>query len=403
MSRMASQRAASQNDRLRELLDGYPDGLFTEPFYDACELVDRYVLALSSQIADELGLEAALARPATAEEVAASRGLQPGFLPALRWLLERLAEAGDAEAQGNGAARTFHASRPIAVRDAVSVRAALLANDPRHQPTLRLLDLAAETYPAVARGQTSGSDALFGLGQVALWCEYFHNDNPVYAVNNRVAAFSAANRFTAVAHPRIVEVGAGAGSATEALLNELRPRGIEPESYLVTEPSKFFRRRGERALRAAYPGVQFSFGGLDIDRPWSEQGVTAGSADLVFGVNVLHVARDLQFSLQQARQALAPGGWLVIGEAQRLLPGQPIWAEFVFQLLEGFTNVETDGELRPTHGFLQPETWLEAVRHAGFSEVTIEPDVFKIREIYPRFYTGAVCGRRSLTDHEVTR
>ena len=84
----------------------------------------------------------------------------------------------------------------------------------------------------------------------------------------------------------------------------------------------------------------------------------------------------------------------LIGEAQRLLPGQPIWAEFVFQLLEGFTNVETDGELRPTHGFLQPETWLKALRHAGFAEVSIEPDVFSIREIYSHFYTGAVCGRR---------
>jgi len=230
---------------------------------------------------------------------------------------------------------------------------------------------------------------------VALWCEYFHNDNPVYAVNNRVAAFSAANRMTAFERPRILEVGAGAGSATEALLGELAERDVMPASYLVTEPSQFFRRRGERALRAAYPRVPLTFGGLDIDRPWSEKGIAPASADLVFGVNVLHVARNLQFSLRQALLALAPGGWLVLGEAQRLRAGQPIWAEFVFQLLEGYTAVETDGELRPTHGFLQPETWLAALRHAGFTEVSIEPDVFSIRDIYPRFYTGAVCGRRT--------
>ncbi len=395
---MAAHRSAAQHDRLQELLQGYPEGLFTEPFYQACELVDQYVLALSSEISRELGLDAALVKPATAEAVTADLGLQPGFLPALRWLLERLTEAGDVEAEGSGAQRSFHARRPIAARDPAPVRAELLANDPRHLPTLRLLDLAAETYPAVARGQTSGTDALFGLGHIALWCEYFHNDNPVYAVNNRVAAFSAAKRLAGVERPRILEVGAGAGSATETLLNELGPRGIVPASYRVTEPSQFFRRRGERALRAAYPGVPLAFAGLDIDRPWGEQGIAAETADLVFGVNVLHVARDLQFSLGQAREALAPGGWLVIGEAQRLLAGQPIWAEFVFQLLEGFTNVETAGELRPTHGFLQPETWLTALRHAGFADVTIEPDVFSIREIYPRFYTGAVCGRRSETD-----
>jgi len=43
------------------------------------------------------------------------------------------------------------------------------------------------------------------------------------------------------------------------------------------------------------------------------------------------------------------------------------------------------------------------LRHAGFSQVSIEPDVFTIREIYPRFYTGAVCGRRPEADHEVKR
>lgn len=400
---MVASRAASQDARLRELLREYPDGLFTDPFFDACELVDNYVLALSSQISVALGLDAALAAPATAEEVAAARGLQPRFLPALRWLLERLVVAGDVEVAGSGGARRFQGRRPIVARDPGPVRAELLANDPRHEPTARLLDLAAETYPAVARGETSGTEALFGLGQVALWCEYFHNDNPVYAINNRVAAFSAANRLARVAGPRILEVGAGAGSATETLLNELLPRGVEPASYLVTEPSKFFRRRGERALRAAYPNVALAFATLDIDRPWSEQDIAKESADLVFGVNVLHVARDLQFSLRQARETLAPNGWLVIGEAQRLRPGQPIWAEFVFLLLEGFTDVETDGDLRPTHGFLQPETWLKALRHAGFVDVTIEPDVFSIRDIYPRFYTGAVCGRRPVDIHEVTR
>lgn len=380
--------------RLKELLRAYPDDLFTDAFYNACELVDRYVLSLTVSIALELRLPLRDAPPSSARAMASSLGLQPGFLPALRWVLERLVEGGMVVTQGNGEDRTYTAPAPLVAPDAAALRALLLENDPRHAPTLRLLDLAAETYPAVALGKVKGADALFGLGQVALWIDYFHNDNPIYAVNNRVAAISAAQRLAAAASRRVLELGAGAGSASEALLAETAARGIELTSYRITEPSQFFRRRGERALRAAYPGAPLSFGALDIDRAWREQGVEPGSIDLVYGVNVLHVARDLQFSLREARTALAPDGWLVIGEAQRLRPGEPIWAEFVFQLLEGFTDVETDPELRPTHGFLQPETWLAALAHAGFADVAIEPDVLAIRAIYPRFYTAAACGRR---------
>jgi len=108
----------------------------------------------------------------------------------------------------------------------------------------------------------------------------------------------------------------------------------------------------------------------------------------------MHVSRHLDHSLRSARSALQPGGWLVIGECLRPLPGQALWPEFIFQLLDGFNRVAIDPELRPTAGFLTPEQWLRALAAAGFSELEIEPDLRRIRDLYPRFITGAVCGRR---------
>lgn len=395
MCRVSPSTIAPQDARLGELLRGYPEGLFTERFYAACELVDRYVLARATGLTRALGVEAALRQPTSAAAVAAACGFQKGFLPALRWLLERLVVSEDLAVADGEDDRLYRLRAPLPERDPAPIAAALLANDPQHAPTLRLLDLAAETYPAVARG-ARGADALFGLGQVALWCDYFHNGNPVYAVNNRVAAVAAARRLQGRRGVRILEVGAGAGSATAALLAELGAAGTELAGYRVTEPSQFFRRRAERALRAAFPQAPLAFGTLDIDRSWAEQGAEPGGFDLVFGVNVLHVARNLQYALREAHATLAPDGGIVLGEAQRLFAGQPIWAEFVFQLLDGFTAVETDEALRPTHGFLQPETWIAALRHAGFADVVIEPDVIAIRDFYPRFHTGAVCGRHAV-------
>jgi SAM-dependent methyltransferase len=224
---------------------------------------------------------------------------------------------------------------------------------------------------------------------------YFSNDNPLYAVNNRVAAVAAARRLPDRAKRRILEVGAGTCGGTTALLDVLRAeaRIDRLAEVLVTEPSAFFRRRGERLLKRVCADLPVRFAGLDIDRPWASQGIAPASFDLVYAVNVFHVAGDLIFSLREARAALAEGGVLVAGECLRPFPGEPVYVELVFQILDSFTAVRTDPETRPQPGFLTPEQWCLALGRAGFAEVEITPDHARIREIFPKLFAGAVCGR----------
>ncbi len=94
---------------------------------------------------------------------------------------------------------------------------------------------------------------------------------------------------------------------------------------------------------------------------------------------MLHVARDLGAALRRIRAALAPDGWLVAGECLRLFPGQPVPAELVFQLFKSFVEVETDPELRPDNGFLEPRHWRLALGRAGFVDVGVVPDLERIR------------------------
>src|SRR5439155_1264599 len=103
----------------------------------------------------------------------------------------------------------------------------------------------------------------------------------------------------------VPEVGAGVGSATEALLEALAERDTlgALSAYLVTEPVALFRRRAERTLRAAHPGAPLAFAALDVNAPWAAQGVAPGSVRLVWGVNVFHLARDLEAVLAEARAA----------------------------------------------------------------------------------------------------
>ena len=108
----------------------------------------------------------------------------------------------------------------------------------------------------------------------------------------------------------------------------------------------------------------------------------------------MHLARDLDAGLREARDALAPGGCLVLGEGLRPGPHVPVPAELPFQLLESFGDVETHPETRPTAGFLAAETWLAAFARAGFTDVGLTPDAIRLRALVPAFIAAAIVGRR---------
>lgn len=370
-----------------------PPSLLDDRTWYATELCERYATEVVLEATATLGLAPELARGGTAPQILARRGFVAGFLPLLGALFARLASAGVLEAEGDPPSYRATRSLPASARE--ELRREAIERDPALEPALALLDVALASYAGIATGQTTGEQALLQPARVGLWLAYFDNANPVYALSNRIAAVAAANRLPKAGPFRVLELGAGAGSAAEALLEELERRGRldEIELYRLTEPSPFFRRRAERALRARFPTVRFDSRALDIDQPFEEQGV-GGGHDLVYGVNVVHVARRLDASLARMRAALEPGGALVAGECIRLFPGQPVPADLVFQLLHGFTSVETDPALRPHHGFLELETWRRAFAAGGFDPLEVVPDLERLRALHPRFFAGALCVRR---------
>jgi SAM-dependent methyltransferase len=355
-------------------------GLSPDPFDPAqdraCKLVDLYTLHVAVDLLRELADPGLLAQGASADELLVKGGYVAAFRPAFGWLLGRAAAAG------------LDVHLPLPTTDRAAVRAACLAIDPSYVPAFMLIDEAAALYPRVARGEVNGDRAL--LMKASLWVAYFDNRNGYYALNNRVVAAAVAARAAGAGPARVLEVGAGLGSASEAVLGSLPA----VERYHVTEPLPFFRRRAERTLRAAHPGVAFEFGGLDVNGRWAAQGVRPAGHTLVVGVNVFHLARNLVATLREAFEALEPGGWLVAGEAVRPHPHACVGAELPFQTLQSYHAVETDPELRPTPGFLTAEGWSEALRRAGFGEIALVPDAARLRELWEGAITAAVCGRK---------
>jgi SAM-dependent methyltransferase len=381
--------------RLAEYLREYPPPVFSERLYQSMELLERYSVDMAIDLARRLNVIDHLSQWRSADDLCRLLSFQPSFTFALHWILERLSEIDCVEARTDGKTRLYHLRHTLRKPDLQNLRAVGLQIDSANAATLDLLDHAASLYPAVANGEQSGDRNLLGAQGVPLWLNYFHNDNSTYAVNNWVGALLAAERVSSQRTLRILEVGAGPGSASEILLRLFDERGLLPrvERYLITEPNPYFLRCGQRKLARQYPDLPLEWGALNLDLPWSTQGISPGEFDLIYAVNVMHISKDLLFSLNEARSALAGKGWLVIGECLRPFFNQPMYPELMFQILDSFTNVQTDPEIRPNPGFLTAEHWRRAFTRAGFQRAEVAPNIDRIREIYPHFFTGAICGQ----------
>lgn len=380
-------------DRRRELLPAAVLPLFDDRFVASCDLHEEHAVRLALRVLAECGLAGDLEAPVSVAELAVRHGLDSQRADVvLDWLLRLLEGHGLIEqtTEADGTCR-FWSRAPLPTPDPSEVEERQRVLDPSALPSYRVADVAAAHYPAFLRGETSGEAVLFGPNHLDLWPAYFSNANPLYAVNNAVAA-AAARELLATAPNDVLELGGGLGSGAEALLQALASDRL-PGRYHFTELAPLFLRRARRALGERYPEV-LSFSILDMDRPFADQGVAPESQDLVFAVNTVHVAKDLQLTLGEVRNALRPGGLLLFGECLRPFNGVALHTELVFNMLEAFRAPRLEPPLRPNGGFLTPEQWLGLLASAGFVECGLYPDVRRIREVYPAFLTGAVSGRR---------
>ena len=380
-------------DRLAEVLPADLLPLFDARFTGSCDLFEEYVLRLAIRVVRDLALDAAARSPGTAEEIAARAGLDPERTGStVGWLLATLAMRGLSAGEVDG---RFQIAAALPDLDPREVAAEQERHDPTSLPSYRMADLVGALYPRVLRGETSGEETLFAPDRIGAWIEYFSNDNLIYAVSNRIGALVAARSLAAGG--RALEIGGGLGSSAETLLGTLSEEGrLEGvREYRFTEVAPAFLRRGQRLLAGRFPGTALAYGRLDIDRPFEEAGVGAGAFSLVYGVNTLHVAHDLEFTLGEVRRALAPGGSLVLSECVRPFPGRPVYIEFLFNLLRAFRAPRLVTPWRPNGGFLTPEQWTAGLLACGFRDVTVYPDIARVREVCPAFVVAAIAARRA--------
>ncbi len=390
--------AAERASALAQMLPPSLAPAFGASFIRSTHLYDEFIHRLTLRCFRAAGLEAAAREPGRPEEIAARAGLETHrALTPLDWILRRLTERGLLEGIGaGGEPRRFCVRRALPELDPAAIAEEQRREDPSWLPSYVLADTVAQDYPAFLRGERMGEEILFSPTRLPLWVDFFSNDNGLYAVNN-LAGSIAVEEWMPPGPVAVLELGGGLGSAAVALLQRLRMVGRWGEicDYRFTDIVPVFLRRGQQALQTRFPDAScLKFALLDENRSFSEQGAAPGSLSLVYAVNSLHVARDLHFTLREILGALAPGGRLVIAECLRPTPGEAIYTEFVFNLMETFRAPVLHPVYRPRGGFLTPQQWRHAMETAGFVDVRTLPDIDRIRHRFPAFCVGAIGATR---------
>ena len=256
-------------------------------------------------------------------------------VPQLGWLVE----AGVLCVVGNGQWQV--ACIPVAV-DVASELDALEYGYPRVAAEVNLQRTTGGVLAGVLCGEVDPVHLLFPSGSSELLESFYVDacDFPAYNELIPAAVEQAIKNLPERRSLRVLEVGAGTGSLTKAVLPVL-PRN--QTDYLFTDVGPAFLAKARHRFLDS-PFIHYAT--FDIERDPGEQGFAKSSVDIILATNVFHATADLKSTLQKSESRVcAPGGMLLFQEVVRR---RPAW-DNIFGLLEGWWKY-TDTELRLRFG-----------------------------------------------------
>ncbi len=276
-----------------------------------------------------------------------------------RRMLELLAAAGVLENEGDGFGVVVGADDPLPAEvpaDPERFADWMAAQYPHGSNEVGLFRRSAGALADVLVGGADPLTLLFSSGEPT--AADLYRKAPVARAANRMLRDAVARLLSALPggrRLRVLEVGAGTGSATAAVLPEFPEGRLD---YVYTDISAGFFAEAEAQFGGAEAGIDYRV--LDIEVDPVTQGFDRHGYDLVIASNVLHATRLLPETLAHCREVLAPSGQLVALENLR---GQG-WLDLTFGQLDGWWRFADD--YRPHHALAGPAVWRRALADAGF-------------------------------------
>ncbi|CAI6236720.1 unnamed protein product [Periconia digitata] len=230
-------------------------------------------------------------------------------------------------------------------------------------PEFQIMHVAGTQMPRVILGEVD-SILEFYL-QDALLDQYYATSK-VMGIATRWLADTAAQVMSRYPNMRVLEVGAGTGSATREVLSHPEAKF---STYTFTDISSGFFGTAQNEFDAKF-AKQMKYAVLDIENDVEIQGLKKHSYDLVIASQVIHATKSLEKTLRNVRSLLKPGGYLIMNE---LSSHELCRASLIFGCLPGWwAGMEEGRILGPQASHAQWDTHL---RNSGFGGVdSASPD-----------------------------
>lgn len=164
------------------------------------------------------------------------------------------------------------------------------------------------------------------------------------AVSTQFLKILAANRTNL----RVLEIGAGTGSSTKAIIEALAPLGEDGKVthssvalYTYTDISAAFFEKAKEKFSAYHSIMAYKV--LDAEQDVEAQGFDLNSYDLVVAQNVIHATADLRSTLSNIRKLLKSGGRFLLQEGIRQ---DYFWSALAFGQLAGVSMLQSQSVFR---------------------------------------------------------
>ena len=356
-----SDAAARSQPFSRYLVD---EGVHVPDEIDLQGEMERAAWCYALSALESLGWERSATAAVDPDALCGQLEVLPEHTHLLRRMLEILSRSGVLQAKDEGFVVEVDADSPLPddmPRDAEAFLTEVTERFPHAANEIGLFRRCAGALPDVLRGNEDPLSLLFGDAEPTAGDLY--RLAPVWRAANRMlgeVVRTLVDQLPDGRQLRVLEVGAGIGSATDRILPELPAGRFE---YVYTDISAGFFADAEARFSADAPSIDYRV--LDIEKDPMEQGFEPHAHDLVIAANVLHATRHLDETLAHCRSLLAPSGLLVALENQR---GRG-WMDLIFGQLDGWWRYAD--RYRENHALAGPDVWCRALADTGFAQAEV--------------------------------
>lgn len=228
---------------------------------------------------------------------------------------------------------------------------------------IRLNKTVGENLPAAVRGETQILEHMF---KDNLLNRYYTEAMGLKEATDFLAR-TVAQLVHRYPHMNMLEIGAGTGGATKAIMRDINHATFS--SYTFTDISTGFFETAMGVFDKS--AEKMIFKALDAEKDIIEQGYKEHSYDVVIASLVLHATKNLELTLANTRRLLKPGGYLIMLE---ITNNDVLRVGFAMSGLPGWWLGKQEG--RCFSPCVSSREWHDALLKTGFSGIdTLTPEV----------------------------